>query len=448
MKLGKLIVAAVVLAALAATLYWSNRRKAVQDAAAIATDPMTEIVSLKQDDIAKLEIKLKDNDAVDLARVGSEQWKITAPKPLSADQETVSSILYDLSPLKADKVVDQKATDLKAYGLDSPVAQVSATTKEGKTSKLLIGDDTPTGGDAYAMLEGDPRLFEVGTAYKTNFNKSLMDLRDKRMLPLDFDKLSKVEVTGPKLNIDFAPDGGTNGKWILQSPKGMRVDSSDLAEVVDKIRLATMDLSGSDVDAKKSAALFASGSPVATVKVTDASGASGTMQIRKSSDAYYAKSSAMDGVSKVSNELGADVSKSTDDFREKWLFNLRDDSPEKVEFHDGPKSYSFARSGEDWFSEGKKMDAVSVENFLGTIRTLTATKFVTTGFSNPSINMTVTSQNGKQIENVQIAKAGDNYIGKREDGPLLYQLDAKSIDDMEKAAEGLKPAAPTPTPSK
>ena len=448
MKLGKLIAAALVLAALGATLYWSNRRKAVQDAAGIATDPMTEIVSLKQDDISKLEIKQKDKDTVDLDRIGPDAWKITSPKPLSADHEAVSSILYDLSPLKADKVVDQKPTDLKVYGLDPPLAEVSATTKEGKTSKLLIGDDTPTGGDAYAMLEGDPRLFEVGTAYKTNFNKTLMDLRDKRMLPLDFDKLSKVEVTGPKLNIDFVPDGSTNGKWILQNPKGMRVDSSDLAEVVDKVRLATMDLSGNDADAKKSAALFASGSPVATVKVTDASGASGTMQIRKNNDAFYAKSSAMDGVSKVSNDLGADVSKSNDDFREKWLFNLRDDSPEKVEFHDGPKSYSFTRSGEDWYSEGKKMDAVSVENFLGTIRTLTATKFVTAGFSNPSINMTVTSQNGKQVENVQIAKAGDNYIGKREDGPLLYQLDAKSIADMEKAADGLKPAAPAPPPSK
>jgi Domain of unknown function (DUF4340) len=448
MKLGKLIAAAVVLAALGATLFWSNRRKAVQDAAAIATDPMTEIVSLKQDDISRLEIKKKDQDAVDLNRAGSDPWKITSPKPFNADQETVSSILYDLSPLKADSIVDQKTTDLKVYGLDPPVAAVSATTKDGKTSKLLIGDDTPTGAGAYAMLEGDPRLFEIGNAYKTNFEKSLMDLRDKRMLPLDFDKLGKVEITGPKLNLAFAPDSSNTGKWNLQIPAGMRVDSSDLAEVVDKIRLATMDLSGGDADPKKTAVLFSSGAPVATVKITEASGTSGEMQIRKNKGAFYAKSSAMDGVSKVSNDLGADVNKSTEDFREKWLFNLRDDSPEKVEFHDGPKSYSFARSGEDWLSEGKKMDAVSVENFLGTIRTLTATKFVTTGFANPSISMTVTSQGGKQSEKVQIAKAGTDFIGKREDSLLLYQLEAKSIDDMEKAADGLKPAAPTPPPTK
>jgi hypothetical protein len=98
-------------------------------------------------------------------------------------------------------------------------------------------------------------------------------------------------------------------------------------------------------------------------------------------------------------------------------------------------------------SEGKKMDPLTVENFVGTIRALTATKFVTSGFSSPAINMTVTSNDGKRVEKVQIAKSGNDYIGKREDGSLLYQMDAKNVDDMRKALDGLKPAAP-PEPAK
>ena len=152
----------------------------------------------------------------------------------------------------------------------------------------------------------------------------------------------------------------------------------------------------------------------------------------------------MDGVSKISKELGADIDKSTEDFREKWLLDLRDDNPDKVELQDGPKSYSLTRTGEDWWSDGKKMDAMSVENFLGTIRGLAAAKFVTAGFSNPTIDMTVTSNDGKRVEKVQIAKAGNDYIGKRENGPLLYQMDAKNVQDMEKALDGLRPAAPEP----
>jgi hypothetical protein len=441
--MGRLLAAAVILAALGATLFWSNRRKAAQDAAAAGGPATTTIISLKQEDISKLDIKRKDEDDVVLSRVGPDDWKITSPKPLIADHETVSSILYDLAPLKADQVVDEKAGDLKEYGLAPPAVELSATARDGKSPKLLIGDDTPTGGSAYAMLEGDPRLFTIGSTYKTNFNKDLKDLRDKRMVPMDFDKLTNVDLTGPKVNLTFAPDKGNNGKWIVQNPKDLRVDSATLADVVDKIRLATMDLGAADADVKKAASLFASGSPVATVKVTDASG-SQVMQVRKNKDDYYAKSTAMDGVSKVSKELGADVDKSADDFREKWLLDLRDDTPDKVELQDGPKSYLLTRTGEDWWSDGKKMDAISVENFLGTIRVLTAAKFVTTGFANPTIHMTVTSNDGKRVEKAQIAKAGADYIGKREDGPLLYQINAKSIEDMQKSLNELKPAPPEP----
>ena len=443
MKLGRLIAAAVILAALGATLFWSNRRKAAQDALTAAGPPTTTIISVKQEDISKIEIKKKDEDIV-LNKVGADDWKITSPQPLIADHEAVSSITYDLSPLKADAVIDEKASDLKSYGLAPPVVEVNVTVKDGKSPKLLIGDDTPTGGAAYAMLEGDPRLFTIGSTYKTNLNKGLKDLRDKRMLPLDFDKVSKVELSGPKLNLTFVSD---SGKWTVQNPKEMRADTATLADVVDKLRLATMELGASDADAKKSASMFSAGTPVATAKVTDPSG-SQTIQLRKNKTDYYAKSSAMDGVSKVSSELGADIDKSTEDFREKWLLDLRDATPDKVELHDGAKSYSLSRTGEDWWSDGKKMDPMSVETFLGTIRGLTAAKFVTSGFSNPTINMTVTSNDGKRIEKVQIAKAGNDYIGKREDGSLLYQMDAKNVQDMEKSLDGLKPAAPEPAPAK
>ena len=105
-----------------------------------------------------------------------------------------------------------------------------------------------------------------------DFDKGLKDLRDKRMLPLDFDKVSKVEITGPKLNLTLA---FADGKWTVQNPKDLRADSSTLSGVVEKFQAATMDAGASDADMKKSASLFSSGNPVATVKVTDPSGSSG-----------------------------------------------------------------------------------------------------------------------------------------------------------------------------
>jgi Domain of unknown function (DUF4340) len=444
MKMKQLIAAAIVLAALAGTLYWSNHRKPASDSVSASSSSSTvKVISLKQDDISKLEVKIKSGDDVVLKRVGASSWKITSPKSLMADQDPVSTILYNLSPMDGGTVIDEKPTDLKQFGLAEPEAQVSATEKDGKTHTVLVGDDTPTGDSAYVMLSGDPKVYSVPKNTKTSFDKGLKDLRDKRLLPVDYDKLTSVEVSGPKVHLTFASQ---DGKWTVRNPTDMRGDTSKLENVIEKLRTATMDPSTPDTEKKQAASSFASGTPIATVKATDASGTQ-ELQVRKSGkDSYYAKATAMDGFFKVSSQLGDAVDKNTEDFREKRVFDVAESTPDKVEFHDGTKAYYLTRSGEDWWSgDGKKMDAVSVEDFLRPIRSMSATKFATSGFSSPTMTLSVTYQDGKRVEKADFAKSGDAYIAKREDGPTLYQLDAKSVEDLQKGASGLKPAE-TPAP--
>ena len=209
MKMRQLLVATIVLAALAATLYWSNHRKPANDSV-IASPSATnaKVISLTQDDISKLEVKKKDGDDVVLNRVGASNWKITSPKSLVADQDSVSTILYNLSPMDGATLIDEKAADLKQFGLAEPEAQVSATGKDGKTHTILVGDETPTGDSAYVMVSGESKVYSVPKNTKANLDKGLKDLRDKRLMPVDFDKLSSVEISGAKLHLTFGSDDG------------------------------------------------------------------------------------------------------------------------------------------------------------------------------------------------------------------------------------------------
>jgi hypothetical protein len=441
MKMRQLLVATIVLAALAATLYWSNHRKPTTDSVSASSSTTNlKVLALTQDDISKLEVKKQGGDDVVLARSGASLWKITSPKPLIADQQTVSTILYDLSPLDGATLIDDKAGDLKQFGLAEPAAQLIATEKDGKTQTVLLGDETPTGDSSYVMLAGDSKVYSVSKNTKANLNKDLKDLRDKRLMPVDFDKISSVEISGAKLHLTF---GSTDGKWTVRSPADLRGDTSKMETIVEKLRTSTMDPSTSDTEMKKDASLFASGSPVASIKAMDASGPQ-ELQIRKTKDGYYAKTTAMEGVYKVPNELGDAVNKDAEDFREKQVFDFGEVDPEKVELHDGSKAYFLTRSGEDWWEDGKKMDALSVQDFLRSVRTMTAAKFVTSGFSNPAISLVVTSNDGKRVEKVDVAKAGSGYLAKRGDGSTLYELDAKPVEELQKAAAGLKQAETPP----
>jgi len=437
MKLRGLIVATFVLAGLTAGLYWSNRHKPAETSEA-STEIPPKILTLKEDDITKVDLKKKGADEMVLSRDSSGKWQMTAPQPLAVDQPVVSGMLATLSSLSSDRLVEEKASDIGQYGLAAPALETDVTAKDNKTYKLLIGDTTPTGNTVYAKLDGDPRVFTIASYERNSIDKGVNDLRDKRLLTIDQDKISQLELEAKKQDIVF---GRNKSEWQIIKPKPQRADGSKVDDLVRTLVDARMDLSGAEQDPKKIAAAFASATPLATAKVTGESGTQ-ELQVRKNKEDYYAKSSVVSGVYKVASSMGTGLDKDPEDFRNKKLFDFGFDDPNKVEVHDGDKAYFLTRSAEDWWNgSSKKMDASGVQSLIDNLRDLSAAKFVDSGFSTPDLQVTVTSNDGKRTEKVLIAKSGENYIAKRENEPSLYQLDAKAVSDIQKSAADIKPAA-------
>ncbi len=437
MKMNSLLIAAIVLAALSGVLYWSNHRKPAESAVNVSADTPPKILTLAQADIAKVDIKKKSGDGVELAKNDAGKWQIVGAKPLRADQNEVSSMLSTLSSLSSERLIEEKAGNLADYGLAQPALEVEVTEKDNKTQKVLIGDNTPTGNAVYVALAGDPRVFTLASYNKTSLDKSAKDLRDKRLLVFEQDKLSRVELTAKKQVIEF---GRNKDQWQIVKPKPLRADDSKVQELIRKLGDAKMDLSATDDDQKKAGAAFNSGTAVAIAKLTDAFGTE-ELQVRRNKDDYYAKSTAVEGVYKVGNDLGAALDKAVDDFRSKKLFDLGFTDPEKIEFHDGAKVYFLTKGGSDWFSgDGKKVDSIGAESFVEKVRDLAASKFVESGFSTAELAVTAASNGGKTVEKILISKDGDHYVAERDGEPALYQLDPVVVTGLEKAAQDMKPA--------
>jgi Domain of unknown function (DUF4340) len=446
MKIRGLIVAALVFFILAGVLYWSEHHKLGEDTAKASADAPPAILKLDSSAITKLDIEKKDVKPIVLTRAQSGDWQITAPQPFGADQSVVSGIVSTLASLNSERVVEDKATDLKQYGLDQPALQLDISEKDNKTQKLLIGDDTPTGGAVFATLAGDSRVFTMASYAKTSVDKSLNDLRDKRLLTVNPDKIGRIELVRKNQDIEF---GRNRDDWQILKPEPLRADTFQVSELVRKLTDAKMDLTS--YDAKEAASAFAHATPLATVKVTDEAGTQelqvrrsqvGKAPVGKAEDTYYAKSSAVDGTYKINSDLGQAVDKGLDDFRNKKLFDFGFVEPNKIELHAGSKAYFLTRSGDDWWSNGKKMDAGDVQSFISKLRDLAADKFPDSGFANPIIEVMVTSDDGKRVEKVLIAKSKEGYVAKRESEPALYQLNSTSVDDLQKAADEMKPVAP------
>jgi hypothetical protein len=93
-------------------------------------------------------------------------------------------------------------------------------------------------------------------------------------------------------------------------------------------------------------------------------------------------------------------------------------------------------------SGSKTMDNGTVQTLIDKLRDLAATKFAMAGGGEPVLEATVTSNSGKRVEKVTIRKMGAQYLAQRENEPSIYELDAKAVEDLQKAAADVKEAAP------
>jgi len=438
MKFARLLIAALVLAALGGFVWWSNKSEAAK---AAKPDPKAapKILELKEADIKQIEIRHRDGETTVVKKDDGGKWSITSPAPLAADQSAVGAITSAVTGLSADRVVDENASNLPSYGLDPARVTVIFTMADGKTHTVRIGEDTPTEGNTYAMVDGDKRLFTIATFGKTSLDKQSKDLREKHLLLFDQDKVSRVEldVTG-KTPLEF---GRAGMDWQILKPKPMRADTFQVDEVVRKLKDASMDPA---TEPKAAAAAFAGGQKTATAKVTGAEGTL-TLEVRKAKDDYYAKSSALEGAYKITKEIGDGLNKSLDDFRAKKVFDFGFSDPTRIEIKDGGMSKTIEKSGETWTSGGKTMDSIAVQNLIDKLRDLAATKFVDSGFTTPTLEVTVTSNEGKRTEKVQIAAAGANFLARRENDSSLYQLDFNAVQGVREAFYGVREPPPPQT---
>lgn len=432
MKPKGLLVAVGLLAVLGGLVWWSNKKQA--DTASKPADTSTKILSIPEAEIQEIRIKKLTNETETLRRQDGK-WSMTEPKPMAADQDAVSSMVSTLTSLNADKVIDEKAQDLKAYGLNDPTLDITVKRRDGKTDQVLIGDDTPTGSGAYAKLPNDPRVFTVATMTKTSLDKRPDDLRDKRVLPFDQDKLTRVELQAKGQTVEFGKNN--QNEWQILKPRPLRADSSAVEGLISKLKDAKLDTTTLPADAAKA---FAGAAKVATASVSDAGGTQ-TLEVRKDKDKnVYVKSSSIEGIYKVSaNDLADGVDKGVDDFRNKKVLDFGFSDPSKVVV----KGAEYDKTGDKWTSGSKTMDNGTVQALIDKLRDLSATKFSEKAGGGDSVfDASVTSNGGKRVEKVTVRKQGDQYFAQREGEPSIYELDGKAVEDLQKAAADVKEAAP------
>jgi len=445
------LIAALVLLGLGGAVWYSEKHPP-QPKSDVKTE---KILALEQDQIKKIRIsRPSGGDTVALEKGDDGKWRMTEPKPYKADESSVSSMVSSLASLNADTVVNEKNSDWKSYGLEPGKIAVQITLKDGKEKKLLLGDDVPTTSGAYAELQGDPRLYTIASYVKSSIDKPASDLRDKRVLPFDSEKVSRVSVKTTEQTLEFGK-AGTN--WQIVKPKPMRADNSAIDDMVRSVKDATFE---SVLDeSEKPPAKYSFASPYAVFEAVDAGGVHTlTIGKDKKESTYYAKSTDMPGVLKISSTVAEGLNKKLDALRNKKLLDFGWSDPQKLEVRDGDLRMAIEKKKEKdkqgkeqdkWVrtdASNKELASDKVQSLIDHLRNLSAKGFAADeasaqtkyGLSKPIAEAKVTSDEGKRVERVFFASADGKYYAARENEPATYEIEKTSYEEFQKALNALK----------
>jgi Domain of unknown function (DUF4340) len=446
MKFRGLLASVVVLAALGGVLYWSQHHVPANNPDKNAEPEVPPIVHVNGANVTEMTLAQKGSAPVTLVANQPGQWQITMPIQWLADQPTISGILNDLTHFRAQRIIADHATDLAQYGLAEPALTFDITEKGNKATRLIIGNRTPTGEGAYAMVASDAHVYTIPYFLFTSFTKPLDELRDKRLLPFNV-----AAVTGLRLarrDETVVIDRKGTG-WQIEKPAVYRTKTTSVDSLVRNLINAKFDPSVTPAQAD---AAWAKATPVVNIGVTASAGdktETDTLDVRQGAgDEYYGKAGAFPGVWKLDASIKNAVSQKLDDLRNKQLLDLGFNEPLNIIYHAPTTNLTLVRSNQDWYQDGKKMDPTSVEGLINRLRSLTASGFVTSGFEKPDTDLTVVSQDGKLIEKVQFEHTKGGAIAKRDDGPSLYSLDFETISLLESAASAVKPVPAAPPAKK
>jgi hypothetical protein len=205
----------------------------------------TVIPAIAAADVRKIVLS-KGSDTVELVRdestVGAAtpdggappdpSWNLKKPVEYAADKAAVKTLLERLEKMtvSADSISQKKEWHDEKFGVGD---------KAGWKIELFGRDNNPMasfilgkseGGRSFLRKIGDDAVYQATGIMSYAYDKKPDDWRDKVIFDFKEDQIAKVEVRGAEMVV-LVRDPKDAKKWVLEEPKGMKLDEPKAAGV-------------------------------------------------------------------------------------------------------------------------------------------------------------------------------------------------------------------------
>ena len=416
--------------------------------------PVTElrdrtVLAFDRKGVGQVDLQLS-GEALTLESAEAGKWRLTKPRVLPADPDVVADFLEKLDGAKAKEFVEDAPRSLAPYGLDHPttVTLWIGKDKERASRSLLFGREDKGKKGVYVMRSGEPGVMLVGEELWAAVPKTMGVLRDKVVLAYQYDKVSRVELAGPRGPLTLERDGIG---WKITAPEALKADTGAVNGVLWRIR----DLRASGFLAEDAAAIpRLLPKPEVTVRLWEEGAKEPQVLLlaasRETRGGQPAALAAVEGrgpVVLVDGKVLDDLARGADDLRDKSLlpaFEMSDVKRARVVSGGAPLVVE--RQGEsDWQVVEPKRGGTKERRVADLLLSLKALRWKSIvspkgddvarfGLDKPELEVTLLKADGGEIAGLLVGKSeGPQTYVKLKTSPTVYAVDSRLIRDLQKA---------------
>ena len=179
-------------------------------------------------------------------------WGVTE-HAYPADDEAVDKMLDVLFGLTLSALVSEKQ-DLVRYELDpSRVLTVTAFQGDTQIMSFNIGKTAPTFNHTYVMLENDPHIYQANDNFRSHFNKSVDEFRDRQVLAFQEKDIEKITLQTPEKQVVLtarkpAEDETRDSTSVFYYPDGTSPDPKTVSNLLSSVSALACDRFVTDLD--------------------------------------------------------------------------------------------------------------------------------------------------------------------------------------------------------
>ena len=380
-------------------------------------------------------------------------WFVTHPIETEADSQEIEDLLSELralqvSTFEADQASANISAQLEKSGLDTPRTQIKLT-DGNNTYALDIGSEVPSENETqksvYVKSVHQQAIYTVSDDIYTLLNKSVFDLRDKRVI--DFQRTDTIRVEIKQDQETTVCTKNHDSTWELQTPTGkMKADAKavdDLLFGVDSLEAAAF-----VEDPVRNLASYGLVPPSIEVAFTQRGEEKPAVLLigdYTKDGTVYVKAEHSDQVSRVKRTLIDKIALGAAWLRNKQVLNFHIDDAVRLTLLHGEESLTCQRLGTNWrltVPVKEEANNAEVNAIIYELDDLRAAAYVqneptltdaVTGFSTPQIQITVELRNQKvytlQVGN-PVEVSGHFYARLQHEPNLIFLLNAELVPKL------------------